>query len=122
MALETRLWREASIATDVGGFLARAGGSVLDALDATAVAVRGLDREHHHLDTVAAIRRGALGVGRPARPRTELTPAAAARVAAWIEAGEPERPGPRGATEIVRGAPAEGAARIVDLLARRRII
>jgi electron transfer flavoprotein beta subunit len=31
-------------------------------------------------------------------------------------------PPPRGATEVVRGAPAEGAARIVEFLAKRRII
>src|SRR3954466_14679107 len=92
MALETVLWREASIATDVDGFLGRVGGSVLEMLDASAVMVRMLERGHHHIDTVAAIRRGALGVARPTRPRTELTPAAATRVAGWIEAGEIERP------------------------------
>jgi transcriptional regulator with GAF, ATPase, and Fis domain len=102
VAIETLLWREASIATDIDGFLARAGGSVLDALDATALTVRWLDREAHHLDTVAAIRRGALGVTRPTRPRTELTAAAAARIAAWIEVGDLERPGPRGATAVAR--------------------
>jgi electron transfer flavoprotein beta subunit len=31
-------------------------------------------------------------------------------------------PPPRGATEVVRGTPAEGAARIVDMLAMRRLI
>jgi hydrogenase-4 transcriptional activator len=117
VAIETVLWREATIATDVSGFLARVGGSLLDALDAAAVAVRGLDREHHHLDTVAAIRRGALGVARPARPRIELTPAAAARIVAWIEAGELARVGPPGSTgatavarDLLRGVadPADG--------------
>src|SRR5882672_2516550 len=93
--LETLLWREASLAADVDDFLARAGGSVLDALDADAVVVRALDRVHHHLDTVAAIRRGAVGVARPSKPRSELTAPAAARVAAWIEAGETEHRGPK---------------------------
>jgi transcriptional regulator with GAF, ATPase, and Fis domain len=91
VALETLLWREASLATHVDAFLERVGESVLDALDATALAVRALDREHHHLDTVAAIRRGALGAARPAHARSQLTPAAAGRIAAWIEAGEIER-------------------------------
>jgi hydrogenase-4 transcriptional activator len=124
MTLESRLWREASIATDVGGFLAGIDGSVLDALDATAMTVRWLDRDHHRLDTVAAIRRGALGVARPAKPRTELTPAAAGRIAVWIEAGEPERPGPRGvsaaAKDLLRGVaePADGDWWLVPLAAQ----
>jgi len=124
MSFETLLWREASIAPDVDGFLARAGGSVLDALDATAVTVRWLDREHHHLDTVAAIRRGALGVARPAKPRTELSAAAGERVAAWIETGEVERPGPRAASavakDLLRGVadPADGDWWLVPLAAQ----
>ena len=123
VALGTVLWREASIASDVDSFLARVGGSVLDALDASALTVRVLEREHHHLETVAALRRGAVGVARPTRPRTELTPAAVARVAAWIEAGELERPGPRGATAIARDLlrgladPAEGNWWLVPLAA-----
>jgi transcriptional regulator with GAF, ATPase, and Fis domain len=123
MALETLLWREASLATHVDGFLARVGGNLLDALDATAVTVRWLDRTHHHFDTVGAIRRGALGVARPTKPRTELTPAAAMRVAAWIEAGEIERSGPRRATtvakDVLRGIadPADGDWWFVPLAA-----
>ncbi len=127
MSLETLLWREASIATAVDGFVARVGGRVLDALDATAVAVRCFDREHHHLDTVAVIQRGALGVAHPARPRTELSAAAAARIAAWIEAGELERPGPRRssvpkawtpARDLLRGvADADGGWWLVPLAA-----
>ncbi|HEY1558900.1 MAG TPA: sigma-54 dependent transcriptional regulator [Kofleriaceae bacterium] len=123
MSLETLLWREASIASDVDGFLARAGGSVLDALDATAVTVRWLEREHHHLDTVAAIRRGALGVARPTKPRTELSLAAAARVAAWIEAGEVEKPSPRGGSAVAKdllrgvGDPTDGTWWLVPLAA-----
>ena len=35
---------------------------------------------------------------------------------------ETRTPPPRGATEVVRGTPADGAARIVELLAERRII
>ncbi len=121
MALETVLWREASLATDVDSFLARIGGSVLDALDATALVVRALDRGH--LETVAAIRRGAVGVARPSKPRTELAPAAAARLAAWIEAGEHERPGPRGASLVARDLmrsvadPADGEWWLVPLAA-----
>jgi len=119
--IQTLLWREASIATDIDGFLARAGGSVLDALDATAVTVRRLDREARHLDTVAAIRRGALGVAHPTRPRTELTAAATARIAAWVEAGALARPGPRGATAVARdllrgvGDPSDGDWWLVPL-------
>src|SRR5437764_737305 len=60
MAIETLLWREASIARDVDRFLAQVGGSVLDAVDASAAIVRLLERDH--LDTVASIRRGAVGL------------------------------------------------------------
>jgi transcriptional regulator with GAF, ATPase, and Fis domain len=99
---DTAWWREASIAADVDEFLARVGGSVLDALDASAVMVRLLDREHHHLETIAAIRRGALGVMRPTKPRSDVTPAAAERIAAWVEAGELEWRGPRGASQVAK--------------------
>ena len=74
MALETVLWREASLASDIDAFLTRVGGSVLDAVHVQFVAVRAFDGEH--LDTVATIRRGAVGVARPAHPRSELSPAA----------------------------------------------
>jgi transcriptional regulator with GAF, ATPase, and Fis domain len=124
MSLETLLWREASIARDVDGFLARAGGSILEVLDATAVTVRLLDREHHYLDTIAAIRRGTLGVARPAKPRSQLSAAAGERVAAWIEAGEVERPGPRAsavAKDLLRGVadPADGSWWLVPLAAQQ---
>src|SRR5579864_7674263 len=74
MTLETVLWREATLAADVDAFLARVGAGVLDALDATAIAVRVLvvGAADRHVDTIAAIRRGALGVARPAKPRTAL--------------------------------------------------
>jgi len=100
MALETVLWREASLASDVDGFLARVGGSVLDAVHVEFVAVRAFDGEH--LDTVATIRRGAVGVAQPTHPRSELSPAAATRVEAWIAAGDSERASPRGASLIAR--------------------
>ena len=106
MALQTLLWREASIATDVDAFLARVGGSILDALDASAITVRLLEREHHHLDTVATIRRGAVGVARPTKPRVDLTPASGNRLAAWIKAGETDRAGSMASTtakDLLRG-------------------
>jgi transcriptional regulator with GAF, ATPase, and Fis domain len=121
MALETLLWREASLADDVDEFLARVGGSVLDKLDATTVIIRALDRAQHYLETVAAIRRGAVGVTRPTKPRTELTPAATARIAAWIEAGETEPPGEASivARDLLRGVgdPSDGAWWLVPLVA-----
>jgi transcriptional regulator with GAF, ATPase, and Fis domain len=101
-AIDTVLWREASLARDVDAFLTRVGGDVLDSLDATTLIVRALDREQHHLDTVAAIRRGAVGVARPTKPRSELSASASARIGAWIEAGESEHPGPRGASLVAR--------------------
>ena len=100
MALETVLWREASLASDVDAFLARVGGSVLDAVHVEFVAVRAFDGEH--LDTVATIRRGAVGVAQPTHPRSELSPAAATRVETWIAAGDSERASPRGASLIAR--------------------
>ncbi|MDB4955706.1 MAG: GAF/sigma-54-interact/HTH domain transcription regulator [Myxococcales bacterium] len=102
MALDTLLWREASLAIDVDSFLARVGDSVLDAVDASMVIVRALDREQQHLVTLASIRRGAVGVARPARPRTELTSAASGRIASWIEAGESERTSARNASMVSR--------------------
>jgi transcriptional regulator with GAF, ATPase, and Fis domain len=41
-----------------------------------------------HLQTVGSIRRGAIGVSHPSRPRTELSASALARVTAWLEGGE----------------------------------
>ena len=123
MALETLLWREASLATDVDSFLARVGGSVLDALDVRFAAVRSLDREQHHLDTVATIRRGSVGVTRPSHPRTELSATGATRVAAWIGAGDSERAGARSASQVARdllrglAEPADGEWLLVPLIA-----
>ncbi|MEO8700717.1 MAG: sigma-54 dependent transcriptional regulator, partial [Kofleriaceae bacterium] len=87
MSLASRLWREASLASELEGFLARVGTSLLDEVDADVVVVRSIDTEQHHLVTSASVRRGAVGVAHPARPRIELSAAALARVTAWIEAG-----------------------------------
>ncbi|MGE0868268.1 MAG: sigma-54 interaction domain-containing protein [Kofleriaceae bacterium] len=102
MATASRLWREASLATEVDGFLARTGPGILEELDATALVVRELDRDHQSLDTVAAIRRGAVGVAHPARPRSELTTAAVTRIAQWLEHGAAEHAGPRNASSVAR--------------------
>src|SRR5438067_11033453 len=117
MAIETLLWREASIARDVDRFLAQVGGSVLDAVDASAAIVRLLERDH--LDTVASIRRGAVGVARPTKPRTELSAAAAARVTSWIAAGELARSTAPVAKDLLRGVadPADGQWWLVPLAA-----
>jgi transcriptional regulator with GAF, ATPase, and Fis domain len=104
MATDTVLWREASLATDVHAFLARVGGSVLEMLDANAIVVRLLVTDSRHVDTVAAMRKGAVGVGHPTKPRTTLTAAAAARAATWIEAGEPARASAAAAVkDLLRG-------------------
>ena len=87
MSLAARLWREASLATEVEGFLARIGLGILDELDANVLVIRAIDPELHHITTTASVRRGAVGVGHPARPRIELSPTALTRVIAWIEAG-----------------------------------
>jgi len=87
MAVTAQLWREASLAIDAEAFLARVGVAMLDELDGDALAVRTLEPEQHHLVTAAFIRRGALGVAHPQRPRVELGAAALARVLAWIEHG-----------------------------------
>ena len=121
MEFETRLWREASLSADVDGFLERVGAGVLDELGCSTVVVRALDDDGHRLDTVAAIRRGRVGVSRPGRPRTELRDAGAARLLAWIQAGEIERAGPREASHVARdllrgvGDPADGAWWLVPL-------
>jgi transcriptional regulator with GAF, ATPase, and Fis domain len=123
MPADALLWREASLATDLDGFLARVGGALLDRLDATSIAVRVLDAEHGHLDTLAMIRRGTVGVRKLARPRHALSPAGASRITAWIEAGEHELAGPKGASlvgrDVLRGFadPAEAAWWRVPLLA-----
>jgi transcriptional regulator with GAF, ATPase, and Fis domain len=94
------LWRDASLATDVDSFLARVGPRVVDALDASVLVVRAV--AHDHLDTLASFRRGAIGAARASHPRGDLSAAAAVRVATWLEAGEPERAGPRGASLVAR--------------------
>src|SRR5690348_6230268 len=111
MELETQLWREASLATAIDVLLGRVGSRMLDVLDAELLAVRLVDRDHH-LDTVAAIRRGAVGVTRPIKPRSELSAPAAARIASWIQAGTTERArsAPQLARDLLRGLadPTEG--------------
>jgi electron transfer flavoprotein beta subunit len=52
----------------------------------------------------------------------ELDPATVGGGMATTVLRETRTPPPRGATEVVRGTPADGAARIVELLATRRII
>src|SRR5690242_9913663 len=93
---------------------------MLDVLDAELLAVRLVDRDHH-LDTVAAIRRGAVGVTRPIKPRSELSAPAAARIASWIQAGTTERArsAPQLARDLLRGLadPTEGEWWFVPLAA-----
>jgi electron transfer flavoprotein beta subunit len=52
----------------------------------------------------------------------EIDPASVGGSVATTTVLDSRTPPPRGATEVVRGAPADGAARIVELLAQRRII
>ncbi|HEU0031699.1 MAG TPA: sigma-54 dependent transcriptional regulator [Kofleriaceae bacterium] len=87
MSITARLWREASLAADSESFLARIGTAILDDVDGDALVVRAIEPEQHHLVTTASVRRGAVGVAHPARPRIELSAAALARVSAWIESG-----------------------------------
>jgi transcriptional regulator with GAF, ATPase, and Fis domain len=87
MSIAARLWREASLASELEGFLARVGTGILDEVDANVLIVRAIEPDQQHLVTTATVRRGAVGVAHPARPRVELTAAALARVTAWIEAG-----------------------------------
>jgi len=51
-----------------------------------------------------------------------LDPAAIGGAVATTAVRETRTPPPRGATEVVRGTPTEGAARITELLAARRLI
>src|SRR5689334_3769397 len=120
------LWREASLATDVASFLARAGARLLDDLDASALHVRVIDvrspdegdRSERSgeerggegsptMETLAAIRRGVPGVTQPARGRHEISTAAAQRIRAWIDAGlvvhSTERTGPTAMRDLLRG-------------------
>src|SRR5688572_14108702 len=101
MRSEAVLWREASVAADVEVFLDHVGAGLLDDLGLDALAIRALDTEGH-LDTVAWIRRGRVGVSRPARPRTELREASAARLRVWIAGGEAEVADASGASAIAR--------------------
>ena len=87
MSVISRLWREASLAVELEGFLARTGTSLLDDLHANVLIVRLLDRGGN-LATVGCVRRGAIGVNHPQRPRTELSASALARITAWMETGD----------------------------------
>ena len=91
MDSETQLWREASVAADVETLLDHVGGALLDDLGLEALAVRSIDGRR--LDTIACIRRGRVGVSRPASSRIELGEAAASRLHRWIRAGRAERAG-----------------------------
>ncbi len=51
-----------------------------------------------------------------------LDPATVGGAVAATALRETRMPPPRAATEVVRGAPADGAARIAELLATRRLI
>ncbi len=104
MALDGQLWRDASLSGDVADFFERTGARLLATLDASTIVVRVVDgsSDQHHVDTVAAIRRGAVGVAHSGRARTPLGAAAMARLLAWIEAGMPERAGGRGASAVAR--------------------
>jgi transcriptional regulator with GAF, ATPase, and Fis domain len=127
------LWREASLSTDVASFLARTGAKLLDDLDASALHVRVIDVRNTdddertdraergeradrpdaergnemYVDTIAAIRRGVVGVTQPARGRYGISAAAAQRVASWIDAGlavhSSERSGPGVTRDLLRG-------------------
>ena len=122
-SVETLLWREASLAADVDGFLTRVGDRILDLLNSAYLAVRAFDRDASHLDTVATIRRGRVGVALPAHPRSELSGAGRERVAAWLDAGETEYASSHSATlvgrDLVRGLvdPSDGEWLLVPLIA-----
>ncbi len=51
-----------------------------------------------------------------------LDPATVGGAVATTKVTDSKAPPPRGATEVVRGTPAEGATRIVEFLAQRRVI
>ncbi len=112
------LWREASLATDVATFLARTGSKVLDDLDSNALHVRVIDvrspdegerdgENEMYVDTIAAVRRGVVGVTQPSRGRHEVSAAAAQRIASWIDAGlavhTSERSGSAVTRDLLRG-------------------
>jgi transcriptional regulator with GAF, ATPase, and Fis domain len=102
MSNPARLWREASLATELDGFLARVGTSLLDELDGDALLVRAVDPDLQHIMTSASVRRGAVGVTHPQRPRIDLSVTALNRVVAWIEAGGIEHVVTQRATGVSR--------------------
>src|SRR5687768_12563501 len=73
---------------------------MLDALEARSLIVRLLD--DHQLVTLAAIRKGVVGVTHPSHPTSELTQPAAHRVTAWIESGRAEHTGKRSQLVVAR--------------------
>ena len=95
MALDGQLWRDASLSGDVADFLERTGARLLAALDASTIVVRVVDavndQAQHHIDTVAAIRRGAVGVAYSGRARTPLGVAAMARLRSEARLDSPNR-------------------------------
>jgi hydrogenase-4 transcriptional activator len=108
---ETAWWREASLALNVTDYLQRVGNSMLDALGARALIVRLLD--DHQLVTLAAIRKGVVGVTHPSHPTSDMTQAAAHRVSTWIESGRAEHSGKRPlsvARDLLRGIDLEDGA------------
>jgi transcriptional regulator with GAF, ATPase, and Fis domain len=100
MEAQIQWWREASLAADVAEYLQRVGTSMLDELGASALIVRLLDE--HQLVTLAAIRKGVVGVTHPNQPASELTQPAAHRVVAWIESGRAEHVGRRSTVVVAR--------------------
>jgi transcriptional regulator with GAF, ATPase, and Fis domain len=128
MDLDTRLWREASVSADVEVFLDHVGAQLLDDLRVEALAVRSIDGEGHRLETIAWMRRGAVGVSRPPSPRTELRDTAAARLRAWVRAGEIERGDHHVASAVARdllrglGELDDGAWTFVPLAAHAEVL
>src|SRR5262245_35728131 len=89
MKFETRLWREAAFAPDIEALLERFGADLLAELALEGLAIRSVaDRR---VDTIGAIRRGRIGVSRPASARAELRDAAASRLRQWVRDGQPEQ-------------------------------
>jgi transcriptional regulator with GAF, ATPase, and Fis domain len=84
----------------VTDYLQRVGNGMLDALEARSLIVRLLD--DHQLVTLAAIRKGVVGVTHPSHPTSELTQPAAHRVTAWIESGRAEHTGKRSQLVVAR--------------------
>jgi transcriptional regulator with GAF, ATPase, and Fis domain len=113
------LWREASLATEIASFLGSTGARLLNDLDASALQVRVIETrtagdserpgdEHageataRELHTIAAVRRGVVGVTQPGRGRHELSAAAAQRIKSWIEAGLAVHTNERGGSGVTR--------------------